>query len=195
MSTSSTNELIIQIKADSEDVIAAEIRKIINEFQRNVEVENRFISVGTRLAFLSRFEMDNAAFSELPYGWDNDWEDIRNTSESVAKVTEVCRILEEVAEEAATNICLGKVIVDVNGAKIGRAEICEITPWLAEQPPIQTEEQKLEWAIARLEKITKMVVVGENEKTSAALFEVLYGECINLIGELKTGRMVDRGFG
>jgi hypothetical protein len=185
--------LIVQIFADGEDAIADEIRKIINEFQRNGEVENRFISAGTRLKFLCRFEMDNAAFSELPYGHDDDWEEIRHTPESIVQIVEVCRILENLATEASTNIMLDKKILDINGQSVGRAEICEITPWLAKQPPIQTQEQKLEWAIARLEKVTKMVAVEEGKKASATSFEVLYGECIKLIGELKTGRMVDRG--
>lgn len=63
--------------------------------------------------------------------------------------------------------------------------------WLDQQPPINTPQERVDWAIARIDKTLKMLAY--HRERASAPFDILYEECEMLKSELETGRMIDRG--
>lgn len=122
--TDTPSNISIQVTGDTEEDLILGLKAIITTYQSNQNVYPTTSDNGQRLTLLVEINTDNAAFSELPYDLENDWEVIRNTPSDVALVTETCRILEKLASELyiGTNFSL----VDINGNRVGSAEIKEV---------------------------------------------------------------------
>ncbi len=121
--TDTPSNISIQVTGDTEEDLILGLKAIATTYQSNQNVYPTTSDNGQRLTLLVEINTDNAAFSELPYDWENDWEVKRNTPSEVALVTETCRILEKLASELhiGTNCSL----IDINGNRIGSAEIKE----------------------------------------------------------------------
>jgi|GEM_PF-4308330 hypothetical protein len=118
-----SDKINIQLSADSEDVIAQMLLDTATKYRKEEGVCSFSLSKGERLSLLVEIETDNAAFSELPYDLESNWNTIRATSSQIALVTETCRILEDLASKLT--IATACRLLDINGNPVGQAVMKE----------------------------------------------------------------------
>lgn len=118
---SRTPEGLIKDLKDLIGRIQPEVEDYLLLARTTTEEERRQYRDGKYCSLRINLNTDNAAFSELPYGDDNDWEEVRNTPANVAFSTEVTRILNEVVERVSQEFSGEMHLRDINGNKVGWA--------------------------------------------------------------------------